>query len=196
MRPAGGRRRATGRREGGGPVRNLPGFPDGIENPRTRSELDREMWLEGPGPCAVVRRLSIDVAGFLAQSAARQEEAIGRRRADGAPLGGGGALDRLDLSAKTARGRYLVPAMAHARRANPNATGSGRMRRRGYSYRNGTEDQGLLFISFQRRLRTFTATQRRLDDGDDLMRFVPPAPPEPSSCRGPSPPNGLLVTRS
>ncbi|MEU3914011.1 Dyp-type peroxidase [Streptomyces sp. NPDC029721] len=162
---------------GGGPVRNLLGFPDGIENPRTRPELDREVWLDGPGPLAggtvaVVRRLRIDVAGFLAQSAARQEEAIGRRKADGAPLSGGDALSRLDLLAKTARGRYLVPAMAHARRANPNATGSGRMLRRGYSYRNGPDDQGLLFVSFQRRLRTFTATQRRLDDGDDLMRFV------------------------
>lgn len=162
---------------GDGAVRNLLGFPDGIENPRTRPELDREVWLDGPGPfadgtIAVVRRLRTDVTGFLAQSAVRQEEAIGRRKADGAPLSGGEALGRLDLSAKTPRGRYLVPVMAHARRANPNATGSGRMLRRGYSYRNGPDDQGLLFVSFQRRLRTFTATQRRLDDGDDLMRFV------------------------
>ncbi|MEY2233316.1 Dyp-type peroxidase [Streptomyces sp. BF23-19] len=162
---------------GGGPVRNLLGFPDGIENPRTRPELDREVWLDGPGPfadgtIAVVRRLRVDVTGFLDQSVVRQEEAIGRRKADGAPLSGGEALGRLDLSAKTPRGRYLVPAMAHARRANPNATGSGRMLRRGYSYRNGPDDQGLLFVSFQRRLRTFIATQRRLDDGDDLMRFV------------------------
>ncbi|MFE6836716.1 Dyp-type peroxidase [Streptomyces sp. NPDC057705] len=175
---ASGRWSQTGfRPPGNGPVRNLLGFPDGIENPRTRPELDREVWLDGPGPLAdgtiaVVRRLRIDVTGFLAQSAARQEEAIGRRKADGAPLSGGEALDRLDLSAKTPRGRYLVPAMAHARRANPNATGSGRMLRRGYSYRNGPTDQGLLFVGFQRRLRTFTATQRRLDDGDDLMRFV------------------------
>ncbi|MER6488110.1 Dyp-type peroxidase [Streptomyces virginiae] len=175
---ASGRWSQTGfRPPGNGPVRNLLGFPDGIENPRTRPELDREVWLDGPGPLAdgtiaVVRRLRIDVTGFLAQSPARQDEAIGRRRTDGAPLSGGEALDRLDLSAKTPRGRYLVPALAHARRANPNATGSGRMLRRGYSYRNGPADQGLLFVSFQRRLRTFTATQRRLDDGDDLMRFV------------------------
>ncbi|MFC9397398.1 Dyp-type peroxidase [Streptomyces sp. NPDC057027] len=162
---------------GGGPVRNLLGFPDGIENPGTRTELDHEVWLDGPGPfgggtIAVVRRLRIDVNGFLAQSRTRQEEAIGRRKADGAPLSGGDGRARLDLSAKTPRGRYLVPAMAHARRANPNATGSGRMLRRGYSYRNGPDDQGLLFVSFQRALRTFVATQRRLDDGDDLMRFV------------------------
>lgn len=162
---------------GGGPVRNLLGFPDGIENPRTQPELDGEVWLDGPGQfaggtVAVVRRLRIDVSGFLAQSTVRQEEVIGRRKSDGAPLSGGGGMDRLDLSAKTSRGRYLVPAMAHARRANPNATGSGRMLRRGYSYRNEPDDQGLLFVSFQRALRTFTATQRRLDEGDDLMRFV------------------------
>lgn len=162
---------------GGGAVRNLLGFPDGIENPHTRADLEREVWLPEPAPLtdgtiAVVRRLRIDVPEFLAQSSARQEEVIGRRKADGAPLSGGGPADRLDLAAKSARGRYLVPAMAHARRANPNATGSGRMLRRGYSYRNSPADQGLLFISFQRQLRTFTATQRRLDDGDDLMRFV------------------------
>ncbi|MFG2292818.1 Dyp-type peroxidase [Streptomyces sp. NPDC048603] len=162
---------------GGGPVRNLLGFPDGIEIPRSRGELEREVWLPGPGPAAggtiaVVRRLRIDVPGFLAQPTARQEEAVGRRKTDGSPLSGGGPLDRPDLSAKSPRGRYLVPAMAHARRANPNATGSGRMLRRGYSYHNGPEDQGLLFVSFQRQLRTFTATQRRLDDGDELMGFV------------------------
>lgn len=162
---------------GGGAVRNLLGFPDGIENPHTRADVEREVWLPEPAPLAdgtiaVVRRLRIDVPEFLTQPSARQEEVIGRRKADGAPLSGGDPADRLDLAAKSARGRYLVPAMAHARRANPNATGSGRMLRRGYSYHNGPADQGLLFISFQRQLRTFTATQRRLDDGDDLMRFV------------------------
>ncbi|MFE2326269.1 Dyp-type peroxidase [Streptomyces sp. NPDC059385] len=165
------------RAPGSGPVRNLLGFHDGIEVPRGRGEVEREVWLPGPGPAAggtvaVVRRLRVDVPGFLAQSVPRQEEVIGRKKADGAPLGGGEPLGRLDLLAKTPHGRYLVPAMAHARRANAHATGSGTMLRRGYGYDNGEGDQGLLFISFQRELRTFTATQRRLDDGDDLMAFV------------------------
>ncbi|MFF0157874.1 Dyp-type peroxidase [Streptomyces sp. NPDC005263] len=159
------------------PMRNLLGFLDGMVVPRTPAELEREVWLPGParvrgGTVAVVRRLRLDVARFLAEDLADQERTIGRRREDGAPLSGGGPDTPMDLGAKSAQGRYLVPAMAHARRAHPNGTGSGLMLRRGYSYANGPEDRGLLFICFQRELRTFVATQQRLDDGDDLSAFA------------------------
>lgn len=160
-----------------GPVRNLLGFLDGIVVPRTPDELAREVWLAGPAPfqdatVAVVRRLRLDVAGFLAMPPQQQEQAVGRHRADGSPLSGGGPSDPVDLGAKSALGRYLVPAMAHARRAHPAETGSGLMLRRGYSYANSAEDSGLLFVSFQRELRTFVQTQRRLDEGDALMAFA------------------------
>jgi deferrochelatase/peroxidase EfeB len=46
------------------------------------------------------------------------------------------------------------------------------MLRRGYSYANSDADKGLLFVSFQRELRTFVQTQRRLDEGDALMAFA------------------------
>jgi deferrochelatase/peroxidase EfeB len=159
------------------PARNLLGFLDGMVVPRTSRELAREVWLPAParvrgGTVAVVRRLRLDVARFLAQDLGQQERAVGRRREDGAPLSGGGPDVPLDLGAKSPQGRYLVPAMAHARRANPNATGSGLMLRRGYNYSNGPDDRGLLFISFQRELRTFVATQQRLDDGDELSGFT------------------------
>lgn len=159
------------------PVRNLLGFLDGIVVPRTARELDREVWLPAParvrgGTVSVVRRLRLDVARFLAQDLAQQERAIGRRREDGAPLSGGGPDAPMDLGAKSPQGRYLVPAMAHARRAHPGGTGSGLMLRRGYSYANGPEDRGLLFVCFQRELRTFVATQQRLDDGDELASFA------------------------
>ncbi|MFJ9583818.1 Dyp-type peroxidase [Streptomyces acidicola] len=159
------------------PVRNLLGFLDGIVVPRTGRELDQEVWLPAParvrgGTVSVVRRLRLDVARFLAQDLAQQERAIGRRREDGAPLSGGGPDAPMDLGAKSPQGRYLVPAMAHARRAHPGGTGSGLMLRRGYSYANGPEDRGLLFICFQRELRTFVATQQRLDDGDELASFA------------------------
>jgi dye decolorizing peroxidase len=159
------------------PVRNLLGFLDGIVVPRTGRELDQEVWLPAParvrgGTISVVRRLRLDVARFAAQDLVQQERVIGRRREDGAPLSGGGPNAPMDLGAKSAQGRYLVPAMAHARRANPIGTGSGLMLRRGYSYANGPEDRGLLFICFQRELRTFVATQQRLDDGDELSSFA------------------------
>ncbi|MCX4584328.1 Dyp-type peroxidase [Streptomyces sp. NBC_01481] len=169
--------RSPAPRDRPGPVRNLLGFLDGMTVPRTPQELAREVWLPAPdrvrgGTVAVVRRLRLDVARFLAQDLDRQERAIGRRREDGAPLSGGGPDAPLDLGAKSAQGRYLVPALAHARRAHPNATGSGLMLRRGYSYANGPDDRGLLFICFQRELRTFVATQQRLDDGDELSGFA------------------------
>lgn len=161
----------------GGPVRNLLGFLDGVSVPRTPEETDREVWLPGPGPVrdgtvAVVRRMRLDVPGFLALGVPAQEAAVGRRRADGAPLSGGGPDAAVDLGAKSAAGRYLVPAMAHVRRAHPAETGSGLMLRRGYSYANSAADRGLLFVSFQRELRTFTQTQARLDEGDALMAFA------------------------
>ncbi|MFF8280678.1 Dyp-type peroxidase [Streptomyces lateritius] len=160
-----------------GPVRNLLGFLDGVSIPRTERDLAREVWLAGPervrgATIAVVRRLRLDVAGFLAQDVTRQERVIGRRRSDAAPLSGGGPAAAVDLGAKTADGRYLVPLMSHARRAHPAATGSGLMLRRGYSFSNGPDDQGLLFIAFQRELRTYVETQRRLDDGDELSAFA------------------------
>jgi dye decolorizing peroxidase len=155
---------------------NLLGFRDGIVQPDPATS-ENEVWMAGParvagGTIAVVRRLRIDLAGFLGTDVAAQEAAVGRRRADGCPLSGGGVLAPLDLGAKSADGRYLIPADAHARRAHPGATGVGVMLRRGYNYDNGVGDQGLLFVSFHRELRTFTETQYRLDEKDALMDRV------------------------
>ena len=165
------------RRYGGdGYALNLLGFRDGIVQPDPAS-LRSEVWIGGParvagGTIAVVRRLRTDLAGFLEMEVAGQEAAVGRRRGDGCPLSGGGISAALDLGAKTADGRYLIPVDAHARRAHPGATGVGVMLRRGYNYDNGTGDQGLLFVSFHRELRTFTETQFRLDEKDALMDRV------------------------
>jgi dye decolorizing peroxidase len=180
VRTAGGEARWSQRgfrRYGGdGYAVNLLGFRDGIVQPDSAS-LENEVWMEGPGRVAggtivVVRRLRIDLAGFLGMEVAAQEAVVGRRRGDGCPLSGGGVLAPLDLGAKTAAGRYLIPVDAHARRAHPGATGVGVMLRRGYNYDNGTGDQGLLFVSFHRELRTFTETQFRLDEKDALMDRV------------------------
>jgi dye decolorizing peroxidase len=160
-----------------GNARNLLGFADGIVVPRGEAELGTEVWLDSPAPVrsatiAVVRRMRLDVTGFLALPVPHQERVLGRRRDTAEPLSGGGADAEIDLGAKTADGQYLVPADAHVRRAHPLTSGSGLMLRRGYSYDNGPDDRGLLFVSFQKRLRTFVATQHRLTDGDALMRYA------------------------
>ena len=162
----------------GGVVRNPLGFLDGIIVPHSDDEFEKNVWIsDGPlagGTICVLRRLQLDVATFQSHSLDEQEAVLGRRRSDGAPLSGGKPLDQIDLRAKTPEGEYLVPTHAHARAAHPSFTGSELMLRRGYAFDDGEGDTGLLFVCFQRSLRTFVATQQRLDDVDALSQFVTP----------------------
>lgn len=155
--------------------RNPLGFIDGIVGPHTAAEQRRDLWLAGPpavagGTLAVLRRMELDLPRFAALSVAEQEAVLGRHRADGAPLSGGTVASVPELGAKTADGRYLVPADAHVRRANPAVVGTGLMLRRSYS--TDEPAPGLLFISFQNDLRTFTATLTHMDTSDALLRFT------------------------
>ena len=163
-------------------VRNPLGFLDGVVVPRGDAEFDENVWIaDGPlaqGTICVIRRLRLDVNGFHARPRSEQEAVFGRRAGDGSPLSGGGPRDQVDLRAKTPEGEYLVPANAHARAAHPSFTGSELMLRRGYTFDDGdvdgVADTGLVFVCFQRSLRTFTATQQRLDEVDALSQFVTP----------------------
>ncbi|MBG6055640.1 dye decolorizing peroxidase [Salinibacterium sp. CAN_S4] len=158
-------------------ARNTLGFMDGVIVPRTSDELDRGVWVtSGPlagGTVCVIRRLAIDTTRFRTLDIGEREGVIGRTLTDGAPLSGGGPDDQIDLNSKTPEGEFIVPAHAHARAAHPSFTGSELMLRRSYSYDNGV-DSGLVFISFQNDLRTFVATQQRLDEMDALMKFTRP----------------------
>jgi dye decolorizing peroxidase len=177
--------RVDGRR-GGARARNAFGFHDEVEVPGTDDEL-REHVLVGdprvPGATlCVLRLLELDVAGFGALGVEEQEAVIGRRRSDGAPLSGGTIEDPVDLQARGADGSYAIPERAHVRAAHPLYTGSSLMLRRSYDVADDDASAGdgpaaapqMLFTSYQRELATFVATQRRLDETDDLMRFVTP----------------------
>ncbi|MFC9650519.1 Dyp-type peroxidase [Streptomyces sp. NPDC056937] len=161
--------------EGRTAPRNLLGFIDGIVGPHTTAEQERDLWLAGPpavagGTLAVLRRMELDLTRFAALSVDEQEAVFGRRRASGVPLSGGSIASGPELGAKTPDGRYLVPVDAHVRRANPTVVGVGHMLRRSYS--TDEPAPGLLFISFQNDLRTFTATLSRMDASDALLPFT------------------------
>ncbi|MGW2383062.1 Dyp-type peroxidase [Streptomyces sp. NPDC001658] len=153
----------------GATPRNLLGFKDGSSNP-TPEECERWVW-KGNATFLVVRRVHLRVAEFGRLATDRQEAVIGRRRADGAPLGGGREEDEVDIFAKTERGRYVTPLGSHARAASPRLDAGARMLRRGYSYDNGPDDRGLLFLAFMRDPNLFVRVQRRMAAQDELSRF-------------------------
>ena len=160
-------------------ARNPLGFLDGVIVPHGAAELDENVWIEdgaarGCTVC-VIRRLVLDRAAFGALPVDDQEKTIGRYKIDGSPLSGGEPDAQVNLTAKSPDGEYLVPARAHARAAHPSFTGSALMLRRGYAFDNGGADAGLMFICFQRDVRTFVATQQRLDERDSLMEFATPS---------------------
>ncbi|WP_233438348.1 Dyp-type peroxidase [Actinokineospora spheciospongiae] len=174
-RQSGRRGPGTALAEGRTAPRNQLGFVDGIVGPHTPAERQRDLWLAAPPPVAggtiaVLRRMELDLPRFAGLSTSDQEAVIGRHRDTGAPLSGGPAAAGPDLAAKTPDGRYLVPADAHARRAHAGAIGVGLMLRRSYS----TDDPapGLLFISFQNDLRTFTTTLTHMERSDALLPFT------------------------
>ena len=174
--------RQSGRRGSTVPVnqdltapRNVFGFIDGIVGPHTTDQQRRDLWLTGPAPVAggtiaVLRRMELDLARFAALPVAAQEAVFGRRRDSGTPLSGGTIASDPNLGAKTPDGRYLIPVDAHLRRAHPSVVGVGLMLRRSYSIDDPAP--GLLFISFQNDIRTFTSTLARMDNGDALLSFT------------------------
>ncbi|MFJ5307302.1 Dyp-type peroxidase [Streptomyces sp. NPDC088350] len=154
----------------GSTPRNLLGFKDGTGNP-TPDECERWVWSQD-ATFLVVRRVRLRVEAFARLAAHRQEEVIGRRRADGAPLGGGREGDHVDIFAKTPQGRYVTPLRSHVHAASPRFDAGARMLRRGYSYDDGPGDRGLLFLAFMRDPALFVRVQQRLAVRDDLSRFT------------------------
>lgn len=152
-----------------GTARTSTGFVDGIVNPRTAELLAAGVWTDAKhrDTHLVLRRMRI-VPSFIALSDADQERAIGRRKDTGAPLSGGGPLDDVDLFSKAADGHPLTPRTSHARRVHPANLGRALMLRRSYSF-DPAEGAGLLFIAYLADPQTFIATQRRLDEDDDLI---------------------------
>lgn len=161
--------------------RNPLGYHDGIIVPHTQAELDQNVWItSGPaagGTIAVIRRLRLDIESFTGRPVTEQDAIVGRTKREGRPLSGGEQSDEVNLQARSAEGEYLVPLRSHVRAAHPSFTASALMLRRGYGFSNAVPpgapaDDGLTFVCFQRDLASFTRTQHRLDELDDLMTFT------------------------
>ncbi|MEV7414328.1 iron uptake transporter deferrochelatase/peroxidase subunit [Streptomyces sp. NPDC089919] len=171
--------------------RNLMGQVDGTANPKPADkDFDRRIFVPdaGPGPAghawmaggsyAVVRRIRMLLDPWEKLALAKQEQVIGRRKADGAPLTGGTETTEMDLNKLGADGKPVIPSNAHARISAPAQNGGAAMLRRPFSYHDGigpdgAPDAGLLFICWQADpLRGFVPVQRKLDRGDALSEFI------------------------
>ncbi|MEU4244097.1 Dyp-type peroxidase [Actinoplanes sp. NPDC026619] len=159
-------------------TRNLFGFREGAGNPDPRDDtlMDRLVWAGDGEPAwaaggtyQVVRLIRFAEQLWNRDPVVRQEEMIGRHRADGAPLAGG-PEDAAFTYAGDPDGR-VTPLDAHIRRANPRSADSQdhRILRRAYSYA-----EGLVFICFQRDVESGFATVQRRLAGEALERYVLP----------------------
>lgn len=175
----------TGARRDGRTGRNLMGQLDGTNNATTSqrstsgpvwADTNAPAWLAG-GTTLVVRRIEMMLDTWERMDTAHQERVIGRRKDSGAPLHAAQESDYVDLDAKAPDGSPAIPADSHIRLAAPR-TPQEAMMRRGYSYRgglqgDGTTDQGLLFLSYQKDPSTsFVPVQQRLAENDALEKFT------------------------
>jgi deferrochelatase/peroxidase EfeB len=168
--------------------RNLMGFIDGTSNldPSDDAVMDRYVWVQADdepawapgGTYHVVRVIRMFVEFWDRTRLSEQESIIGRHKESGAPLGDEAETDVPDYSDDVAG--EVTPLDAHIRLANPRTpeTEGDLIFRSGLSFSRGFDgdgqlDQGLAFVSFQRRLSQFLNTQARLA-GEPLEEYIVP----------------------
>jgi deferrochelatase/peroxidase EfeB len=177
--------------------RNLMGFKDGSVNisPRSEPDLDKYVWAGGEGPAwmqggsyLVARRIRIALEHWDRMSLAFQEQAVGRHKKSGAPLGGSSELEAVNLEASDADGNPVIAQNAHVRLAAAATNNGAQILRRPYSYNDGVSftserwppwhqgmefDAGLLFICYQKDPRTgFVPMFNMMSKIDMLNQFV------------------------
>jgi deferrochelatase/peroxidase EfeB len=178
----------TGNTRGRPTPRNLMGFKDGTANivGQDQAALRSFVWASGKesptwmhgGSYMVARRIRILLGGWDSSTLHQQEDAVGRHKLSGAPLGERHEHDPIHLAAQQS-GSLVIPYDAHIRLASPQYNGGQRILRRGYSYVDGVDGSsgspaaGLLFICYQRDPRSqFVPIQRRLAEYDALNRHT------------------------
>ncbi len=176
--------------------RNLMGFKDGtinvpIADPRALDSFvwvgEEGGWMRG-GSYIVARPVRMALEHWDRMKLGFQEQTVGRRKSDGAPLGGRTEFEPLDLEANEKDGDPLIPETSHTRLAAPASNDGAQILRRSYSYDNGVSyvaerwppwrqgmelDAGLLFVCYQRDPRTgFVKIFDRMSKFDMMNQFV------------------------
>ena len=177
--------------------RNLMGFKDGTGNASVvdAAAMDQFVWVgdEGPdwmrgGTYVVMRRIRFALEHWDRMPLGFQEQAVGRHKYSGAPLGMDEEREPPDLSAVDKDGNPVIPESAHIRLASAASNDGTRILRRPYSYNDGVDvvterwepwrrrleyDAGLFFVCYQRDPRTgFIKIFDRLSKFDMLNQFV------------------------
>lgn len=164
--------------DGRGLSRNPFHFTEGYGNPATAAEVtERAIVREGQGEPSwavggsyqVIRIIRLATEFWDRDTLHEQERIIGRRR-DGRWLDGTPRSERPSFTTDP-QGK-ITPLDAHVRRVAPDRRNPPPMVRRGYNYRRGTEDQGLIFSCFQSDLaKGFEAAQKRLQ-GEAMAKYI------------------------
>ena len=177
--------RAAGSSPHGETPRNLMGFKDGTENPRTEADFDDQVWAgEGAGWFAggtqlVIRRIAMTLDPWDRLGTGDKEAAFGRRMESGAPLTGDNEMDVPDFEARGADGLTVIPDFAHMRRAHSDDPAQ-RFLRRPFNYdegfsADGSSDSGLIFAAYTTNIeRRFLPVQKRLAELDLLNVWTVP----------------------
>ena len=169
--------------------RNLFGFKDGTANVKAEQgeALDDHVWVGGDddpkagwlagGSYLVARRINMTIEVWDRQPLGDQESFVGRTKASGAPLSGGGELTEPDFSMPGSHGP-VIPRDSHVSVVHPDHNDGVRMLRRGYNFVDGTDalgglDAGLFFLAYVRDPRThFIPVQTKMAKVDALMEYL------------------------
>ena len=146
-------------------ARNLFGFKDGTANIKSEETtvVDDQVWVPaGADPAAawltggsylVARRISMDIEIWDRQALGEQERVVGRTKAEGAPLSGGGEFSNPNFALQGQGSKPLIDTKSHLRVAHPSQHHGARMLRRGYNFVDGSTglgrlDAGLFFLAY------------------------------------------------
>ena len=171
-------------------ARNLFGFKDGTMNLKAEDPagVDAHVWVPGGadpraawlagGSYLVTRRINMTIEIWDRQPLSEQERVIGRTKAEGAPLSGGGEFSQPDFALLGRGEQPVVATDAHVRLAHPDTNGGVQLLRRGYNFVDGSTnlgrlDAGLFFMAYVTDPRThYIPLQTKLSRQDGLSEYL------------------------